>query len=243
MEQAQLPMHVAIIPDGNRRWAKEHGKSEFEGYIEGTKRFREVSRAAFEMRISYFTLWFMSEDNLKKRNSVKVTQLISLFRRELETRRTLDNCLKNEIRFRTFGSWNRVVNNPRLLNAIQTLQERTKEFDQRSLTILFGYSGVHEMIEAVKGVCKLPPGSIERFDEEILKKALWTRELPPVDLIIRTGACEEGPNWSHNSSGFMMLLAANAKTFSPPTLWPDFTVEMFRQTVVDYSKSRRRFGA
>ena len=243
MEQAQLPLHVAIIPDGSRRWARERGKPEFEGYIEGAKRFREIGRVAFEEGIRYFTFWVISDNNLRERDPAKVTQLVSLFRRELETRRTLVNCLKNEIRFRTLGSWNRIVNNQRLLNAIQALQERTKEFNRRYLTILFGYSGVHEMVEAIKMICKLPPGSIERFNEEVLKKALWTRDLPPVDLIIRTGACEEGSYWSHNSLGFMMLLAANAKTYSPPTLWPDFTVEMFRQAVTDYSKAPRRFGA
>lgn len=243
MEQAQLPLHVAIIPDGNRRWAKERGRPGFEGHIEGAKRFREISRVAFEMGVRYFTFWIASEDNLRNRSAIEVSQLVSLFRQELERGQTLSNCLKNKIRFRTLGSGHRIVNNQRLLDAILALQERTKEFDQRFLTLLFGYSGVREMVEAIKTVCKLPPGRIERFDEEVLKKALWTRDLPPVDLIIRTGACEEGPNWSRYSSGFMMLLAANAKTYSPPTLWPDFTVEMFRQTIADYSKSSRRFGA
>ncbi len=243
MEQTQIPQHVAIIPDGNRRWAKERGKPGFEGHIEGAKRFREVSRAAFEMGVRYFTFWAASEDNLRNRSITEVVQLVSLFRQELEKRHTLDNCLKNGIRFRTLGSWNRVANNERLLNAIRALQERTEKFDQRFLTILFGYSGVQEIEEAVKRVCKLPPGSLERFNVEVLKSALWTHALPSVDLVIRTGACEEGLNWSHNSSGFMMLLAANAKTFSPPTFWPDFTVEMFRQTIADYSKSSRRFGA
>lgn len=243
MQPSHLPKHVAIIPDGSRRWARERGRPGFEGHIEGAKRFREIGKIAFEMGIRCFTFWVLSEDNFRNRSLAEVTQLVSLFRRELETRRTLDNCLENEIRFKTLGSWNRIVNDSRLLNAVNALQERTKEFNRHSLTILFGYSGVREIVEAAKKVCKLPPGSIEHFNEGVLKNALWTRELPPVDLIIRTGACEEGPYWSHNSSGFMMLLAANAKTFSPPTLWPDFTVETFRQTIIDYSKITRRFGA
>jgi undecaprenyl diphosphate synthase len=243
MERAQFPTHVAVIPDGNRRWARERGRLGFEGHIEGAKRFREISKVAFKMGVHYFTFWAASEDNLRNRDIAEVTQLVLLFRRELERKQTLDNCLKNGIRFKTLGGWHRIVDDQCLLNAILALQERTKEFDQRFLTVLFGYSGEREMIETVKRVCKLSLGNIERLDGEVLKNALWTRELPPVDLIIRTGACEEGPNWSHNSSGFMMLLAANAKTFSPPTLWPDFTVEMFRQVVADYSKVPRRFGA
>ncbi len=243
MEQAQLPLHVAIIPDGNRRWAKERGRPGFEGHIEGAKRFREISQATFEIGIRYFTFWAASEDNLRKRGIDEVGQLVSLFRRELERGQTLSNCLKNKIRFRTLGSWYGIVKDERLLSVILALQERTRKFDQHFLTILFGYSGVHEMVEAVKTVCKLPPGRIERFDEEVLRKLLWTHDLPPVDLIIRTGACEEGPNWSHSSSGFMMLRSANAKIYSPSTPWPDFTVDMFRQTIADFSKTSRRLGA
>lgn len=243
MEQARLPTHVAIIPDGNRRWAKERGRPGFEGHIEGAKRFREISKAAFEIGIRYFTFWAASEDNLRNRDIAEVAQLVLLFRKELEKWQTLNNCLKNKIRFRVFGRGHRIVNDDRLPSTITALQERTKEFDQRFLTILFGYNGVHEMVEAVKMVWRFPSNNIEHFDEDALRRALWTRDLPPVDLIIRTGSCEEGPNWSHGSSGFMMLHAANAKTYSPPTLWPDFTVEMFRQTIADYSKSSRRFGA
>ena len=148
--------------------------------------------------------------------------------------------MKYKTWFKIIGNWYDILLDNGLLHSIQLLQNHTQEFNQHFLTILFGYSGVREMLEAVRKICKSQP---KHIDEEVLKRALWTHDLPPVDLIIRTGACEEGLNWSHNSSGFMMYLAANAKVFSPPTLWPDFTADTFRVAITDYSKTPRRLGA
>lgn len=235
--------HVAVIPDGNRRWAEREGKHHTWGHQRGVIRFREVSTAAFKMGISHFTFWAASEDNLRKRIPEEVQMLVLLLKTELGLRDTLRNCQENKINFRVIGSWNDILRDDELLHLIQFLQGKTKKFEHRFLTVLFGYSGIQEMVEAVKEACQYPRKRPECLDEEVLRRTLWTRDLPPVDLLIRTGACEEGPNWNHNSSGFMMLLTTNAKVFSPPTLWPDFTAEMFRQTVADFSKTPRRFGA
>lgn len=236
----KLPCHIAIIPDGNRRWAEKERKHRSEGHIEGVERFREISKAVFEIGIPYFTFLAASEYNLKKRNPSEVQLLVSLLQHELEEKSTLENCLESEIRVRVIGNWYNILHNDGLLHSIQLLQNRTREFDQHFLTILFGYSGTHELSDAVKTICKYHP---KHIDEEVLRRALWTHDLPPYDLIIRTGACEEGLNWTHNSLGFLTsLLAANAKIFSPPTLWPDFTVGMFRRAVAYYSKAPRRFG-
>jgi undecaprenyl diphosphate synthase len=243
-QQAQLPMHVAVIPDGNRRWAKRHGKPGFEGHFEGAKRFREVSQAAFKMGIRCFTFWGASIDNLKKRSPEEVGFLVGLLKKELEGR-FLQECLKNKIRFQMPGMWREILKDEALAKTVADVEGRTCYFNGRRLTLLFGYSGEQEMIDAVGSLCKsVKEGfSPSRISATWIKNFLWTHSLPSIDLVIRTGACEEGPSWSHNSSGFMMWHAANAKTYSPPTLWPDFTVETFRQTVADFLAAPRRFGA
>lgn len=234
-----LPTHVAVIPDGNRRWAKEHGKPGFEGHIEGAKRFREISRAAFEMGVPHFTFWAASADNLRRRSPAEVQVLVSLFRHEIEKKSTLENCLRNKIQFRVIGNWFEILHDTRLLRTIQALQDQTKVCNQYFLTILFGYNGMEETLSAVNRVCQ---HCLKHIDEQTLRRALWTRDLPPVDLVIRTGT--ERPNWTHVSSGILNpWLTPNAQIFSPQILWPDFTAGMFRRTIEDYSKTPRRFGA
>lgn len=256
MQPSHLPKHVAIIPDGNRRWARERGRPGFEGHIEGVKRFREISRAAFEMGgIRYFTFWAASFDNLTKRSPEEVAGLVSLLKQELADESTLQMCCENEVHFRTSGEWDEILQDNELLGLVTNLDRRTLHFKKHHLTLRFGYSGKREMLGAVRELCyhavekwRSSPNEVvgrelEDIDEALIRKFLRPGDLPPLDLVIRTGACEEGPNWSHYSSGFMMWLAADAKVFSPSTLWPDFTAEMFRQTIADYSKTLRRFGA
>ncbi len=250
MEQARLPRHIAIIPDGSRRWAAKHGLPAFEGHRRGVQNFRDISESAFDLGVGYFTFWAASEDNLIKRSPLEVQFLVSLFCEELEGKRTLEECLEREVRVSVLGRWDEILKNERLLRAVTAIERRTLLFEiferKHHLTLYFGYSGKQEMLRVIKDLYdSVLEGrwlsSSEDISEETINKFLGN--LPPLDLVIRTGACEEGPNWSHNSSGFMMWLAADAKIFSPPTLWPDFTVEMFRQTVADYSGIPRRFGA
>ena len=239
MQSGHLPKHVLIIPDGNRRWAEEHGKSRSDGYLEGVRRFREISKTAFEMGILYFTFWAASASNLKRRNPAEVQVLVSLLRHELEKKSTLENCLKRKIRFRVIGNWFEASHGTCLLHAIQTLQDQTKIYGQYFLTILFGYSGVEEGEEGTKQVCKHPP---KHFDGKALKRAVWTRDLPEVDLMIRTGT--ERQNWTHNSDGILNpWLAPNSRVFSPQVLWPDFTADDFRRTIIVFSEIPRRLGA
>ncbi len=238
MQLDHLPKHVLIIPDGNRRWAEREGKHCSQGHIKGAERFREISRAAFEMGIPYFTFWAASVGNLVKRNPSEIKLLVSLFRHEIEDRNTRESFIKNQVRFRVIGKWYEILGDKNLLNSIRFLQESTQEFKQHFLTILFGYSGVDEWVEAMGWILKNPPGQI---DEGTLRKALWTYDLLPVDLVIRTGV--EKQNWTHNSAGILNpWLTPDSQIFSPQILWPDFTAEMFRHAVENYSEISRRFG-
>jgi undecaprenyl diphosphate synthase len=249
----ELPRHISVIPDGNRRWAAKHGLPPFEGHRRGIQNFRDISESALDMGIEFFTFWAASEDNLLKRNPLEVNFLVSLLCKELENERTLKECQKRQVMVKIPGRWDEILKNERLLRAITAIERETRLFRKHCLTLLFGYDGRCEMVEAIKDIisadretsrkCKHPEEAPVEVNPDLVKRSLWASHLPLVDLEIRTGACEEGPNWSHNSSGFMMWLAADAKVFSPPTLWPDFTVEMFRQALTDFSKTPRRFGA
>lgn len=245
MQSNHLPKHVLIIPDGNRRWANQQNLPRSEGHIEGMKRFREISRAAREMGISHFTFWAASKKNLKERKDHEILILILLLRQELERPNTLKDFLENQTRFRVLGEWYEILHSHHFLHLrdlrhlIQSIQERTQSLDRHFLTILFGYSGASELDEAERKICRQPPGHIK---PGIFRRMLETHELPPVDLVIRTGT--ERPNWTHISDGILNpWFTPDSQIYSPQILWPDFTAKMFRQTIVDYSKTPRRFGA
>ncbi|MGC9968523.1 MAG: polyprenyl diphosphate synthase [Minisyncoccia bacterium] len=229
-----IPNHIAIIPDGNRRWAKQHHLLAWRGHKEGVERFHEVADVVFKHRVPYLTFWAASEDNLTKRSKHEVRFLVSLLkdwlRRELDTK----DLVKNETKFRFIGRWRSILpGHDELGTLARALEEQTERFKKRNLTILFGYDGQREMIEAIKKIKKDPATEV---NDGVLRKALWTGVLPPVDLVVRTGG---EPHWS---AGFMMWQTANAQFAFTQTLWPAFKKKELEAILDDFSKRERRFG-
>ena len=231
MEQ-KMPRHVAIIPDGNRRWAKAHGQLPWIGHKVGVDRFQEVSEAAFQSGVEYVTFWAASSDNLLKRATIEVAFLLKLFKEAIEREFWHKQITKHNIRVRVLGKWRDITKDTALENSIGKLEDKTKDFAKRTLTILFGYDGQQEMIDAFHAL----KYSKEPVTIESLHRALWTKDLPPVDLVIRTGG---EPHWS---AGFMMWHTANSQFYFTEELWPDFTPEKLKLALADYAERGRRFG-
>jgi len=229
-----LPNHIAIIPDGNRRWARRHNILPWKGHEEGVERFHEIADAAFKRHIPYLTFWAASEDNLTKRSKREVSFLVSLLQTWIQKELDTKDFLKHEARFRFIGRWKQLLHGAKKLETlVRTLEEQTKQCDKHDLTILFGYDGQREMIEAIKQIKNDPAAEV---NEVTLREALPTGILPPVDLVIRTGG---EPHWS---AGFMMWQTANAQLSFTKTLWPDFKIKEFETILDDFSKRERRFG-
>jgi undecaprenyl diphosphate synthase len=231
-----LPVHVAIIPDGNRRWAKKHCLDPWIGHANGVKRFEEIADALFRHNIPYCTFWAASIDNLLKRNKKEIDYLVGLMKKQLNAR--IKSAEKDKIRFFIFGRGQSIVNDQKLDALISKLEKKTEGYAKRTLTILFGYDGFDEMATAVNKIINSRPTVI---NYETIKNALWTQDLPPVDLVIRTG--ELFSNWTHLSAGFMMWLTGNSKIYSPPVFWPDFTEKELDKALEECGKEKRRFGA
>ncbi len=229
-----LPNHIAIIPDGNRRWATAHKMLAWKGHKKGAERFHEVSDMIFKHSISYLTFWAASEDNLKKRPKREIQFLVSLLKDWLQKELDEEEFVKNETRFRFIGRWKSILHNHTELEAlVWRLEEQTKHFKKHNLTILFGYDGQRDMIEAVQ---QLQKHQTTEVNNASLREALWTGELPPVDLVIRTGG---EPHWS---AGFMMWHTANTQFAFTQTLWPEFKRAELQAILDDFSKRERRFG-
>jgi undecaprenyl diphosphate synthase len=232
-----LPQHIAIIPDGNRRWGKANGVGANGGHKKGEETFRTILTAMLEKEIPYVTFWAASEDNLIKRSRVEIMFLANALRREISSKSFLNDMQDRQVSVRFFGNSQKILHDKKLASAIRAAEQATARFDRFHLTILFGYDGRSEMIEAIKTIAHRMP---ERIDRATVCDALWTGILPPVDLIIRSG--EETAGWCHWSAGFMMWQAAQAEFYTTKTLWPDFSKRELEHVLTEYTRRERRMG-
>lgn len=222
--------HVAIIPDGNRRWAKQRNKPEHAGHEEGARTGEAVLESALEAGVSYLTFWGLSYDNLQKRSVLELKLLFALFSLQFEKLLTSDTIKKYDIRVRFIGEWKAQFPES-LVSVMERLMKATEARAAHHLTFLMAYNGYNEMLEGIRAI---PAG--KPVERSTLKKYLWTRDLPPVDLVVRTGG------EPHLSNGFMMWDIGDAHIHFTETLWPDFSPEEFRSVMKIFSEHERRFG-
>ncbi len=223
--------HIAIIPDGNRRWAKVQHFLPWQGHEEGVKRFWEIAYAAFDNKVSHITFWAASYDNLKKRSKIEVEFLLKLLANELENPKLLKSFIERKVKFNLVGEWRDFIKDKNVIQSIENIISQTEKFSKYILTILFVYDGQREMLSAINALKQ--KRNIENVD---LRKVLWTGDLPDVDLVIRTGG---QPHWS---AGFMMWLTANSQFYFTEKLWPEFTKNEFNLALNELSLRQRRFG-
>lgn len=223
--------HIAVIPDGNRRWAKSRSLKPWEGHTEGIKRFWDISESAVLFGVEHLTFWVASYDNLTKRSTVEIQFLIALLRNELQKSAVKEQLLKNQTRLRIVGEWNDIINDAKLAQKISNLEGETAHFNKTNITILFGYDGQREMLQAINS---LEHG--KGVDDNALRSKLWTGFLPDVDLVIRTGG---EPHWS---AGFMMWLTANSQFYFTDMLWPDFEASELKKALEEFERRERRLG-
>lgn len=226
-----IPEHIAIIPDGNRRWAKAHRLNPWEGHAEGSKRFWDVSEAAAELGVKYLTVWAGSYDNLKKRSKIEVNFLLGLLRTELSNPKIIDRLIQSKTRLRVLGEWKDFVDK-KTIAVVEDLEKKTSHFTKNYLTLLFGYDGQREMLATANELVQ----SGKKVSEDSLRKTLWTGDLPDVDYVIRTGG---EPHWS---AGFMMWHTANSQFYFTDMLWPDFKKLELKKALDDFERRERRLG-
>jgi undecaprenyl diphosphate synthase len=227
-------MHIVLIPDGNRRWAKRKGMLPWQGHVEGAKILERILKKAWELKISHFTFWASSLDNLKKRPKKEVNTLLSLYKKYFEKLLKEKKIFEEKVKVNVFGRWKEFFPQS-LKNLIFKITEKTKANNNYFLSILVAYNGTDEMLDAIK---RIKRKNYSVVNEKVLKENLWTGSLPPVDLIIRTG-CENDP---HNSAGFMMWHTAYSQFYFTKTLFPDFTEKEFEKAINDFLTRERKFG-
>ena len=222
--------HVAIIPDGNRRWAKTEGFEPTVGHEKGFEIFKDVAREARKLGIPYLTAWGLSWDNSLKRSVRELKFLYGRFQENFEKLLQDKELHEDKVKVRVLGEWPRFFPS-KLKTAIEEVEEATKDYNKFNLTFLLAYDGRREMAEAFRQA----QNDVETKNSE-LKTYLWTKDLPPVDLVIRTGG---NPHWS---AGFLMWHTADSEFYFTKTFWPSFKIGEFRKAVEEYYRRPRNLG-
>jgi undecaprenyl diphosphate synthase len=226
---ATVPRHVAIIMDGNGRWAAQRGLPRLAGHQHGTDNIRRITTAAAELGIGYLTLWAFSTDNWR-RPRAEIDGILDILAEVIE--RETDELDRQGAQLRHIGSLDGL--DPELRDAVLAAVARTRCNDRLVLTLAFNYSGRQELLAAVRSLVAsgIAPHEV---DEEALQAHLFTHDLPDPDLIIRTSG-------EHRISNFLLWQSAYAEFYFTPTLWPDFGPDDLMEAVRDFGRRERRFG-
>jgi len=228
-----MPRHVAVIMDGNGRWAQQRGRSRIEGHREGLEAVRAIVRAAGDFGVEVLTLYAFSLENWN-RPQAEVTELMRLLDHYLEVE--LEEVMRNDIEVRVVGRLDRVP--PGVRKRLEEAIERTRGGRAMKLVFALSYGGRAEIVDAARKLLRdaeLGKVDPERLDEKTFAAYLYDPELPDPDLLIRTGA-------ECRVSNFLLWQIAYSEIYVTETMWPDFREANLRDALIDYQRRERRFG-
>ena len=233
IDQSRLPRHIAIIMDGNGRWAKKQGLARMFGHRQGVETVHNITEAAAEMGIEYLTLYTFSTENWnrpKEEVDALMTLLVDTIAKETPT------LMKNNVRLQTIGDINRLPEGTRqkFLGCIDETSGNTG----LTMVIALSYSARWEITEAVREAVRLTQSGLlrpEDVNEQYVSTLMTTKNIPDPDLLIRTSG-------EYRISNFLLWQLAYSELYFTDCLWPEFSLEEFYKAIIDYQKRERRFG-
>lgn len=229
----KLPSHIAVIMDGNGRWAKQKGKIRIFGHQNGVKAVREITEASAELGVKYLTLYAFSTENWGRpaeEVNALMTLLVGTIRKEIKT------LMENKIRLQAIGNIKELPSKAykQLLEGI----EKTKDNDRMTLVLALNYSARWEMTEAVKHIAnEAKSGNMDpnTINADTISNALTTKGMPDPELMIRTSG-------ETRISNFLLWQIAYAELYFTPVLWPDFRKDNLYEAIISFQNRERRFG-
>ena len=233
IDKTNLPKHLAIIMDGNGRWAKKQGFLRAIGHENGTKSVKENIKSCAKIGIEYLTLYAFSTENWN-RPKIEVDTLMKILIKSLK--KELKTLQENNIKLNAIGNLEKLPKSAQdeLLDVI----EKTKNNSRMTLTLALSYGSREEIVNAVKNISDKVKNniiSIDSIDESIINQHLYTHNLPDVDLLIRTSG-------EHRISNFLLWQICYAELYFTDVLWPDFKEDDLYEAIISYQKRERRFG-
>jgi undecaprenyl diphosphate synthase len=233
IDTTKLPEHLAIIMDGNGRWAKQKGLLRTLGHESGTKSVKKTVESCAKLGIKNLTLYAFSTENWN-RPKLEVETLMKLLISSLK--KEMKTLLENNIRLNAIGN---LTNLPiKVQKELNEVIQKTSENTRMTLTLALSYGAREELIQAVKKISDKVKNNIistDTIDESIINKHLYTHNLPDVDLVIRTSG-------EHRISNFLLWQIAYAEFYFIDVLWPDFSEEDLYTAIISYQSRERRFG-
>ncbi|MDR1878410.1 MAG: isoprenyl transferase [Bacteroidales bacterium] len=228
-----IPKHVAIIMDGNGRWAKQRNKPRIEGHTQGATALRSVLEGCIETGIEYLTVYAFSIENWH-RSPVEVGGLMNLFIKSCHTE--IDNLNRNNIRFRAIGKLDML--DSECYQELKRTEEKTKNNEALQLVVALSYGSRWEIAHAAKQIAKAAEEhrlNSEQVDEQLFANYLSTHFMPDPDLLIRTSG-------EYRISNYLLWQLAYTELYFTDVLWPDFSKEELYKAIADYQTRERRFG-
>ena len=228
-----LPVHIAIIMDGNGRWAKKKGFLRNIGHQNGAKTVREIVEVCAEINVKFLTLYAFSTENWNRPKfevDLLMKLLISSLKKELKTLQ------KNNIKLATIGNLESLPD--KVSKELNDVVEKTKDNTRLTLTLALSYGSREELIKTIKEISLKVKNNLispENIDKSVINNHLYTRNLPDVDLLIRTSG-------EQRISNFLLWQIAYAELYFTDTLWPDFNKENLFEAILNYQNRERRFG-
>ena len=227
--RSELPRHVAIIMDGNRRWARQRGAPELEGHSAGVEAIRGLLRHAVRRGIRVLTLYAFSRENWARTDD----EVVGLFRLlEAAIRSETEELKAQGVNVRLIGRADELPAETR--RSIESALDATASGDRLILNVAFNYAGRTELVDAIRRIVRAGTPADE-IDESTVARALYTADLPDPDLVIRTGG-------EQRLSNFLIWQAAYAELVTTEVLWPDFGAASLDEALAEYATRTRRFG-
>ncbi len=233
IDQSNIPQHVAVIMDGNGRWAKKRGLKREKGHREGRKSVKKIVECCVELGIKNLTLYAFSTENWN-RPKLEINFLMQLL--FLSLKDELKNLNKNDIKFETIGNLSRLPK--KIGNYLEKVKEETRGNTKLTLTLALSYGSRSEIIDVVRELSDKVKNNIissKNIDETVINDHLYTRDLPDVDLLIRTSG-------EKRISNFLLWQIAYSELYFTKKLWPDFRKKDLYKAIVNYQNRERRFG-
>ena len=231
MAKKKLPMTIAIIPDGNRRWARAHKLSILKSYNNGVKKFVEFSEWCRAYGIRNVTVWAFSSENIK-RSREEINALFYIYKKAATSKSLASRLHKTQTRIKIIG--NKQMLPKDLIRSLSKLEKETEDYKEGIINVLIGYGGREDLIHSVKYLANHATLKIKDIEKEF-EKHLISSQIPNIDFIIRTSG-------EKRLSGFMPWQTGYSELYFSKKLWPDFTRKDRSNALNDYNNRQRRFG-
>ena len=229
-----VPSHLALIPDGNRRWSNSHKLQIFTGYQKGVKKFIDFSIWAKGFGVKTLTVWALSTENIKNRSKAEINALYMLYVNAAKDPEMLQQLKDNGARIRIIGNMQMLPKKVR--EALQSVENRTKKYNDLTINLLVGYGGKDDILYAFKKLHNYTlQGKINAINEALVNQLMRTASLPEVDFIIRTSG-------EMRLSGFLPWQSDYSELYFAEKYWPDFDKKDLEKALEVYSERQRRFG-